>query len=556
VTKRPQPAAARQSAARPSAADALAFAFRLHDSGQLDEAERIASDLLRRQPTLAGAHYLAGLIALRRGAAARALDHLVQAERHGPPSPSLSLALARAHAATGARDAAIAHYRAAVRGAPDIAEARFGLGVAVLPAGRLLEALAELERDVALRPDHAEGFNNLGSVLRELGRLPEAIAAFEQAVRLRPDYARALSNLGVALADAGQPARAIATIERALALTPDNPGALNNLGHVRKAQRDYDGAVETFGRLAALRPDEAEPVLNLGLVEQAREHHAAACVAFERAIALREDARGWFCLGKSAAAMGDAARATAAYRRALALDPADTCGAGLALAVMGIEATPPVAPERYVRELFDGYAARFENELVGNLAYRAPEILHALFAPHVPLGAKLDIVDLGCGTGLGGAAFRTLANRLDGIDLSPRMIEQARARAIYDALTVGELIASLGAGAPARYDLALATDVLVYFGTLGPVFEAARRVLRPGGWLLFSVERRTDADDGFALHDGHRYAHGRVYVLDQAANAGYAVAAVEDTATRTDRGEPVASLAVLLRKPAAPCAAT
>src|SRR5262249_11137642 len=157
-----------------------------------------------------------------------------------------------------------------------------------------------------------------------------------------------------------------------------------------------------------------------------RERHADACAAFEQAIAIREDARAWFCLGKSAAALGDATRAGDAYRRALALDPADVCGAGLALAVMGAAATPEVAPVRYVAELFDGYAARFENELVGNLHYRAPEILHALFAPHVSLGTRLDIVDLGCGTGLGGAAFHTLAKRLDGIDLSPRMVEQAR----------------------------------------------------------------------------------------------------------------------------------
>jgi predicted TPR repeat methyltransferase len=199
--------------------------------------------------------------------------------------------------------------------------------------------------------------------------------------------------------------------------------------------------------------------------------------------------------------------------------------------------------------LFDGYAARFENELVGNLHYRAPEILHALFAPHVALGTKLDIVDLGCGTGLGGAAFRSLARRLDGIDLSPRMIEQARARAIYQDLIVGELVGSLGALEPARYDLALATDVLVYLGDLAPLFAAVTRALRPGGWFLFSVERRLDDDAGFAMHDGHRYMHGRAYVLDQTARAGFGLAAIEDTATRIDRGEPVPSLAVLLKRP-------
>ena len=542
VKRRPQPAPAQ------NAADALGFAFRLHAAGKLDDAAAIAADLVRRQPKLAGAHYLIGLIALARGEPARALEPLRQAARHGPASPSLSLALARAHAASGDPAASIPHYRDAVAGAPDIAEARFGYGAVLLQVGRFLEAVEQLERDVALRPDHAEGFNNLGSALRELGRLPEAIAAFEQAVRLRADYARALSNLGVALADAGQPARALDSLRRALAITPDHPGALNNLGQVLKAQRDFDGAVATFAKLAALRPGDAEPPLNIGLAEQARDAHHAACAAFERALALREDARAWFCLGKSAAALGQRDRATDAYRRALTLDPADTCGAGLALAVLGETALPEIAPERYVAALFDGYAARFENELVGNLHYRAPEILHALFAPHVRLDAKLDIVDLGCGTGLGGAAFQSLARRLDGIDLSPRMIEQARARTIYQDLTVGELVASLGALAPERYDLALATDVLVYFGALGALFGAVARVLRPAGWFLFSVERRVDDDHGFAMHDGHRYMHGRGYILDQAAQAGLSVVVVEETSTRIDRGEPVPSLAVLLRR--------
>src|SRR5271170_6755729 len=113
------------------AADALGFAFRLHAAGRLDEAAAMAADLLRRQPRLAGAHYLLGLIALAKAAPARALEHLRQARRHGPASPSLSLALARAHAATGAPERALAHYRDAVAGAPDLAEARFGFGAAL-----------------------------------------------------------------------------------------------------------------------------------------------------------------------------------------------------------------------------------------------------------------------------------------------------------------------------------------------------------------------------------------------------------------------------------------
>ena len=45
------------------------------------------------------------------------------------------------------------------------------------------------------------------------------------------------------------------------------------------------------------------------------------------------------------------------------------------------------------------------------------------------------MLDLGCGTGLGGAAFRPFVDRLVGVDLSPAMIAQAAAKGLYDRLT-------------------------------------------------------------------------------------------------------------------------
>ena len=64
----------------------------------------------------------------------------------------------------------------------------------------------------------------------------------------------------------------------------------------------------------------------------------------------------------------------------------------------------------------------------GQLAYAAPQILRELADLVMPGRERLAILDLGCGTGLAGAAFKPLAARLDGIDLSPAMIAKARAR--------------------------------------------------------------------------------------------------------------------------------
>ena len=99
----------------------------------------------------------------------------------------------------------------------------------------------------------------------------------------------------------------------------------------------------------------------------------------------------------------------------------------------------------------------------------------------------MRVLDLGCGTGLAGAAFRSRAAYLSGVDLSPAMIEKARARDIYDALAVGDLETALAQEGPA-FDLILAADTLVYLGDLAPVFGVIATHLSPDGYFLFTAE--------------------------------------------------------------------
>ena len=100
-------------------------------------------------------------------------------------------------------------------------------------------------------------------------------------------------------------------------------------------------------------------------------------------------------------------RAIAAFRRALARrSRQDRHGAGLHLMRLGAEPWPAM-PQAYVRALFDQYAPRFEAALVDDLGYRGPAllfraVLSARAAARKPAFFKCAI-DLGCGTGLGGA---------------------------------------------------------------------------------------------------------------------------------------------------------
>jgi len=83
----------------------------------------------------------------------------------------------------------------------------------------------------------------------------------------------------------------------------------------------------------------------------------------------------------------------------------------------------------YVSRLFDYYAPTFEEHLTERLHYQGPEVLgRALRQATEGAATNVDVIDLGCGTGLCGIEFRAIARRLIGIDLSQKMLDLAAKR--------------------------------------------------------------------------------------------------------------------------------
>jgi predicted TPR repeat methyltransferase len=260
-------------------------------------------------------------------------------------------------------------------------------------------------------------------------------------------------------------------------------------------------------------------------------------------------ATAWFALGAVRDQLGDRTGAVAAFEKAQRLDPEDYHGARLQLARLGSGDTSPAMSEAYVRRLFDQYAARYDAALTERLAYRGPAILRdavetVMRAPQRPMRFG-SMLDLGCGTGLGGAAFRPFADWLVGVDLSPAMVAQAAAKGLYDRLVTADLTDLLAdeTGNAAKFHLVLAADVFVYVNDLDPVVAAIARVLAPGGFFAFTVE--THSGDGMKLLPTLRYAHGEAYVRRALADAGLTLAHLSHVAVRSEKGVPVDSLVVV-----------
>ena len=164
----------------------------------------------------------------------------------------------------------------------------------------------------------------------------------------------------------------------------------------------------------------------------------------------------------------------------------------------------------------------------------------------------LRILDLGCGTGLCGPQFRDMASALIGVDLSPRMIEKARERGIYDDLIVGDITESLR-GEKGAFDLILASDVFVYVGNLDQVFAGCRDTLRGEGIFAFSTEHAEG--DSYILRPSARFAHSAAYIKRMAAAHGFSVEISDEVILRTEHKMPVTGeIFALRRKDEAPLA--
>ena len=106
------------------------------------------------------------------------------------------------------------------------------------------------------------------------------------------------------------------------------------------------------------------------------------------------------------------------------------------------------------------------------------------------------------------------------------MIERAGQRGAYDELLVAELTDYLKSQV-SQYDLIVAADTLVYFGSLDELLAAAAAALREPGHLVFTVERlddrsnKAEATTGFFLNSHGRYSHAEPYLRRCLAATGF-----------------------------------
>lgn len=363
--------------------------------------------------------------------------------------------------------------------------------------GRFEEMLDISKKAIQEYPNLILGWNYYGAAQRALGNLEAALSAFKRVIEIKPTFSDGHTNLGAVFQDRNEFGIAIECYQTAICLKQNNAKAFNNLGTAYKAKGDLKNSIEAYKKAISIEPQFSAAHKNLGS-------------------ALKD--------------FGLNSEAKRAYEVALSLRPNDEEIEYMIACLVGEELQ--TAPRGYVEKLFDGYASRFEQALVEQLDYKTPDLISQLF--YKEKGDELvgSVLDLGCGTGLVGEKIRENCQRLEGIDLSQKMVELAARKQVYDKVTKADIVEYL-ASKELDFDCFIAADVFVYLGDLAEVFCQIKSKNKRRGMLFFSTEH--NEKEGFFLETSGRFSHSKSYVESLCVEFGYTISSFSKTKLRKEK---------------------
>ena len=414
--------------------------------------------------------------------------------------------------------------------------------------GDLKNAALTLNKAQKQMPDDPRVFMLAGLMAEKSGNIKSAFEALRRSVAMAPDWGPGLLELALLLARQNQFPEALETAEKVAALEPQNLQVLAGVIDIAHRAGHLDMALRHLRRGLVLVPGDvqlrrllARDLGNLG-------QHAESLEAWGTLIDENpQDTEALMGRVHVLVAQGQPTRALKDTMALLALVPGDSVYAYYNALAHG--ATPTHQPPELNRALFDGMAELYDQHMVRGLKYQLPKQMAEKIIARYP-DKKLNVLDLGCGTGLLGVCLGRIDGALIGVDISKGMMEQAARHNVYDRFHHTNLLDALEDTPAALYQVIAALDVFIYAGDLTHAIPNALRILVPGGQLMFSCETAPEDGPDLVLLPSGRYAHKRSHVQALCQTAGFDPIEMEDTVLRHENNEPVNGFVVMAYKPA------
>ncbi|MEP1449189.1 MAG: tetratricopeptide repeat protein [Paraglaciecola sp.] len=424
-----------------------------------------------------------------------------------------SLALAIKSHQSGALEKAVKLYKKILRKMPTHPDALHYLGIAFHQLGESETAITHIERALAVSPNYPDALNNLGNIYKEIGALEKALSRYKKVLKHWPKHADTHVNMAIVLQETKQRSQALKHVNIAIEIIPEHGPAYFNLAKIQENNEQLELAIESYKKAISIDPSNLEAIKNSAKLLHKSGREKDAIILLEQ------------------------------YLKRNPTNPI----AQHMLASFGAADTPERAKDDYVRQVFDRFSASFDNSLE-RLHYKVPEFINNAVIHTLDQNAvSVNILDIGCGTGLCGPLLKEYATSLTGVDLSSKMLEKAKQRNTYDELHEAELTLYMQT-CNRHFDYITCADTFIYFGELRNAFKAAYHALKPAGYLIFSIERHTLNQQNYHLQLHGRYSHHKDYVQQTLRELGFEVQSIDDIVPRFESGEPVKGALVIAQK--------
>lgn len=288
----------------------MAGAILLHNH-QYDDLEKICQVAVSRNPKLADAYNILGIIAQEKGENTKAIYHFNHALKIKKKKyNAIKFNLANAERSSKNYGEAIKLYQSSLKKfmadknfvsaknfrfhQPNKAWIYNNIGLTLTLAGEYDNALVEYHKSLQYSKNPARTYNGMACTHYELGQPDSSIKYLNKAIEAAPRYASPYKNLGNIYYEQGKYDKALSLYEKAYALDKDDEWLLCKLGSTHKNLKQYETAIDFFSKAIQINKTDHEAYYQIGLCYHRLEKKELAQENFKKAERLGSTtAKGW-----------------------------------------------------------------------------------------------------------------------------------------------------------------------------------------------------------------------------------------------------------------------
>ena len=271
---------------------ALRKGIEAHKSGQIEEADRYYTAILKANPKHPDANHNMGVLAVGIGKVEEALpffkkaletnpdiaqfwlsyiDALVKLERSIDARAVLTEAKEKGFSGAGfdQLDQSLKTSNSSSEADPksqDPPQEKVQVLLNLYNEGNLQKALTDVSKLLIEFPNSIILLNISGAVYRGLGQFECALSAYEKVISLTSGSAEALFNKAIVLYDQEKLNEASELYNQILSMRPNFADAHYNLGVIHREQGHFDKAIKSFQKTLAIQPNHDDACNNLGII--------------------------------------------------------------------------------------------------------------------------------------------------------------------------------------------------------------------------------------------------------------------------------------------------